>query len=204
MSIEDCATALVERGAAFDVGTTALPPPSMMQVVPGLQVPYLDRWVFTHQEYQLYEQQRDAFLRSPRGALALRSGGVLAYLAAKVLAPADCLQLPLALSDTGRISARPDPLTEAEAAIVCGRVSGRKMEEPVWFWPPQELFVQRFGAMYWSPVAQEYVEKREEQLLQDPRPATAKQWEKWMKRRNSNNMTTTLDNLDVNAHSYIR
>ena len=89
----DIAVQLVGWGVAFEIGTlspTQTPAQSTPQTqLQALTVPRIAKQTFNLAEYGQYMHHRDIFLRSPRGALALRSGGILAYLASTVLTPLD-------------------------------------------------------------------------------------------------------------------
>lgn len=153
--------------------------------------------VWCDDDYTMYICRLRYFLQSPRGAQALRSGGIVAYIASTLIDmhlasnPPDCGQdgdsFPRIRTISGlrdvAIDCYEDRLTEDEMGIVCGMYLAVDEEAddktPVYYsyWPLQDVWNRsRYGVGYWTPWAQKFATERAASLFVHPVPIQQGDW----------------------------
>ncbi|KAJ7137624.1 hypothetical protein C8R43DRAFT_1019908 [Mycena crocata] len=126
-------------------------------------------------DHDLYVNQRESFLRSPRGRAALLAGGIIGRLARDIAdersvfnGPSDgVLTTGVCLwNETNAIAYWDDTLTEDEIDLICGvdRIAtghdAEQVSTPSW-WPKPAAFAKSgLGIGWWSPDCEFWFQKR--------------------------------------------
>jgi hypothetical protein len=141
-------------------------------------------------DYQAYRHRVYNFLRTPRGNEALRTGGIVAYLASQILGGYEAVQAPLLRSPYAyprvvTIGDQPgfaDALTVDECDFICGiyhtvKKGSDKSIHVSSYWPLQETWMRTVGGPgYWTPDAQALVDNIEWELRKHPEPKLQGEW----------------------------
>jgi hypothetical protein len=196
--MEECIMALVKAGFLFNVArrwdrrvhggwdyTYELP----MTVRPPEKVFRDHKW--NQRDYDHYLDNRADFLRSGRGRQALRAGGILSYLASQTISGYEAVKAPHTGHDyypdryhIDNERCISDLLTTEEIYTLCGVFDAKERKEVsndqqvvyYSYWPPPDIWWKSKYGMYWTPAAQQFVEKRENELAQKPQPKRFGEW----------------------------
>ncbi|KAK7064753.1 hypothetical protein R3P38DRAFT_2826235 [Favolaschia claudopus] len=193
--IASVAQQLLRRGMAFRLCSVTTEPAAGLshntatqssgKLYPGLGYRPLN-YKPDNLDYEAYTMLRDQFLKTPRGRVAVRYGGIVGRLARAVL-PYDAQTLLLPNSTAGRIlhdgwideAYSEDQLTPDELDLICGvyhidtgqqdtSSAGARQVTTVSWWPkPANFATSGLNLGWWSPACEHWYQRRLEQIANE-------------------------------------